>query len=917
MTAFLQYSAIGIGGGAIYALLANGLVIIYRASGVVNLAQCAIGVLAGMSFASMTENGGWGTWPAFAILVAASGLLTLTIYWVAIAPLRRASQLTRMFATLAVLLIIEGAATLHWGSTPLLVPPFLSTELVHVGGLVITGTQIILVAIACVSTAVLWAAVRFTLPGIAIRAVAENRRATSALGWSPNLLSSVSWTIGGALGGAAGILITPITGVQVSSMTSLIVTTLAAALVGGFVSFPRTLLGAILIGVAQALVSGYVSVQGAADALPFIVIVIVLSVRGNSLPTRGHVAERLAELGTGRTRPIMVVPPCLVLGILMVTVFSPTLDGAVTTSLAFAIVLLSMVVLTGYCGQLSLAQLCFGGIGALFAGRLVESASWSFVPAAAVAIIATVPIGVLFALPALRTRGMTLAIVTLGLGATVDEMVFQNSKLIGGLVGTPIGQPSLFGLSIDSARFPERYGLLTLMAFVLCGFAVANVRRGRIGRRLIAVRANERAAAAVGVNVYGTKLYAFGLSAALASIGGILMAFQFGTIDYSVFTPFDSILAASSAVIGGVGFVNGALQGAPLAPGGVGSWLVDLFGTSLSSYLELISGVILLVMLLQNPSGLASSASRIARTVRAKLPRRGPRTPPPMLELNSTEVTRVRPEILEVRDLVVRYGGVTAVDGVSITLRPGRISGLIGPNGSGKTSMIDAISGFVRPAAGSVVLAGRAIEDWPVHRRVRAGMTRSFQSLELFEGITVRENLLSASEGHDPRAYATDLVKPGKWSYAPAALAAIREFGLQDDLDRQPTDLPYGRRRLVAIARALGSEPSVLLLDEPAAGLDENEAAEIATLVRGLATSWGIAILLVEHDMAFVMSVCDDITVIDFGRPIGFGSPDEVRRDPAVIAAYLGDPDQPPALVEADRSAVARPALAASSEGIR
>ena len=220
-----------------------------------------------------------------------------------------------------------------------------------------------------------------------------------------------------------------------------------------------------------------------------------------------------------------------------------------------------------------------------------------------------------------------------------------------------------------------------------------------------------------------------------------------------------------------------------------------------------------------------------------------------------------------------------AVDGLSLEVRPGEIVGLIGPNGAGKTSAIDAITGFARIHAGDVVLGDSSIRRLPAYRRARAGVSRSFQSLELFEDLTVLENLRTASD----RARlvcrgSTGLVWPADPPLHSAAVAAIREFGLEDDLHRTVTDLAFGRRRLVGIARAVATQPSILLLDEPAAGLGDAESAELAALVRRLADEWGIGILLVEHDMRFVMDVCDRIVVLDFGRTIGSGTPEEIRR---------------------------------------
>jgi sulfate-transporting ATPase len=221
------------------------------------------------------------------------------------------------------------------------------------------------------------------------------------------------------------------------------------------------------------------------------------------------------------------------------------------------------------------------------------------------------------------------------------------------------------------------------------------------------------------------------------------------------------------------------------------------------------------------------------------------------------------------------------------------VVGLIGPNGAGKTTFIDAVTGFVKPAAGNVLLDGQAIFRRSPTWRARHGIRRSFQSLELFEDVTVAENLHAGADESTWLSWVTDLVHPGRHPLPPTAVAAVRHFGLEGDLQRLPNELPYGRRRLVGIARAVASGPSILLLDEPASGLDEDETNELVSLLRELADQRGMGVLVVEHDVAMIMALCDRVVVLDGGRVIAEGAPAAIREDPVVIAAYLGDPAPP------------------------
>ena len=304
----------------------------------------------------------------------------------------------------------------------------------------------------------------------------------------------------------------------------------------------------------------------------FLVIFIVVVVRGRGLPLRSHVAERLPKLGSGEINVRGLLLATAVVVALLFGVMNDAWAQATYISLATCIMVLSIVVLTGYAGQISLAQWALAGVGALIAGRFVH-AGFSIELSILLGVLLTIPVGLLFAVPALRTRGVNLAVVTLGLGYLVSEVVFANPHYLGGVLdgGTKIGVVKLFGLKVDAFNHPHAWAAVSLVAFVLLALLVANLRRSRTGRRLLAVRTNERAAASLGISVFGVKLYAFAVSAGLAAVAGILVGFRGQIVTYNDFNVFASIQSLGYAVIGGLGYVLGAVFGGPNAVGGLGT----------------------------------------------------------------------------------------------------------------------------------------------------------------------------------------------------------------------------------------------------------------------------------------------------------------------------------------------------------
>lgn len=900
MQSFLQFVVLGLGAGAAYALFAQGAVLIYRGSGLVNFGQGAIGTLAAyLAFVELRGTRDWPTVPALLAGVAAAALVAWLFQQVVLRRLRNAAAIVRVIATIGLLGLLHAGIDKRYGSANVPVDSYLPDDVFDLGGVKVQEERLYLIGITVAVTVVLWAWTRYTRVGLAITASAQNERAVRTLGWSPDRLAALTWGAGGALAGVAAVLAAPLTGLSVATFTIVVtVAGLAAALLGGFHSFPMTLLGGLIVGLGETLATAYKGdvedffgqdlITGLNRFSAFAVILLVVVIRGRGLPLRSHVADKLPRLGTGEVNITGLLTAAGVVLLLLFTVMGDSWAQATYISLAAGIMVLSIVVLTGYAGQISLAQWAFAGIGALIAGRLIR-ADVPVELAMILGVLMTIPVGLLFALPALRTRGVNLAVLTLGLGFSVSEMVFANARYLGDVLdaGTRVGLVKIFGWEVDAFNHPKAWAVVNLAAFVLLALLVANLRRSRTGRRLIAVRTNERAAASLGISVFGVKLYAFAISSGLAAAAGILVAFRSRIIQYGGFNVFESINSMGFAVIGGLGYVLGGVFAAPSAVGGWGTRVVEDW-LHLGDKWDLILGAILvLLILLFHQNGIADIAVSETRKLWPRL--RLATRPKPRPPLPSAAVEPVPPATLEVSGLSVNFGAVLAVDRVSFEVNPGEVVGLIGPNGAGKTSIIDAVTGFVRSSAGKMSVGGARVDRLSPTNRARLGLRRSFQSLELFEDITVEQNIRAGAErGTRKLSWISDLFWPGHHELPSTAVAAIQGFALEESLDRLPSELHYGQRRLVGIARAVASGPSIIMLDEPAAGLDEVESRELASLIRSLADERNMGVLLVEHDVGLVMSTCDRVVCIDFGRVIADGRPEEVREHPDVVKAYLG-----------------------------
>jgi branched-chain amino acid transport system permease protein len=617
----LLFAILGLGAGAIYAILALGLILVHRGSGVVNFAQGAFALVAALGYVELVDAG-LSPGVAMVATVLIATVLGAVLSLVVMARIRHAPVLARLVASLGLLLLLDSGAVVAFGTQPRAVPRILPGDPIEVFGVSFGQDRLWLLAVVIVLTALLAGLMRFTRLGMLTRAVSEQEKGVVILGYSPTIVSAANWALAAALAAVAGILIAPITSLSRTTFTLLIVPALAAALVGGFRSFTLAALAGVLLGVGQSELTRYqgdlpswLPHQGLQEALPFLVIIVAMMLAGNLVPGRGElIDQRLPAVGSGRPRVLLttvgVAGTVVALGLL-----DRATSSALTTSMLAAIVALSLVMVTGYVGQISLAQMTFAGIGGFAVSQLADDLGVAFVPAVVLAALIAVPFGLLLGAPALRVRGVNLAVITIAAAVAFDRVVFQNPDLTGGIDGSAVPSPTLFGWSIDPVAHPQRFGAVVAVVLGLAGLAVANIRRGNTGKQWLAIRSNERAAAA-SLDVSNHKLTAFAVSAALAGVAGALIGYQTGRIAFPRYDVFQSILLVGALYVASVGSVLGALGAGALVSGGLIVTLSTDVGMDGSLH-GVVIGLLVLVTVALAPDGIALAAGRWLRARRA------------------------------------------------------------------------------------------------------------------------------------------------------------------------------------------------------------------------------------------------------------------------------------------------------------
>jgi ABC-type branched-subunit amino acid transport system ATPase component/branched-subunit amino acid ABC-type transport system permease component len=898
LTELLPFVVSGIVAGAVYGLAGTGLVLTYKSSGIFNFGHGAIATVAAYVFHTLHEGLGLGWVPSLVVGVGVVGPavgLGMERIAAALAPQRIALQIV---GTVGIVLAVQGLATLLYGANTIQVPPWLpgSDSRFRLLGTVVTVDQLVIAAIAVLAVAALYCLFRFSRTGLAMRAVVDDPDLLAMQGTDPQRVRRIAWVIGATFTALSGVLVAPLVGLDAIGLTFLVVQAFGAAAVGAFASIPLTFVGGLGIGVASAVSTHYVLdvpwLSGLPAALPFLVLLVTLLVLPQrALAPPSHVERRPPPRyrSPGRVRLVTGAVVLVVLLVLPQVVARETLSHWVA-ALVGAIMLLSLGLLVRTSGQVSLCHAAFAAIGAVAFSQLNVDLGLPWVLSLVLGALVVVPVGALVALPAIRLSGLFLALATFGFGIMVQQLLYQQPYMFTALAeGRRMPRP-------DFARSTGQFYYVVLAVLVVVALLLVLVQRGRLGRLLEGMSDSPIAVTAMGLSTNVIKVTAFCLSAFIAGIAGALLgvARLFAVGGDPFFQPFASLqLLAQLALAPFAEPWYALIALTAVLPG-------YLPGESTTGVLTVLFGVFAVLVAMRGgappmPERLRGALDRLGGPRRARHVASDAGAP---IAVGGGATG------IAVRDLSVRFGGLTAVQALSFDAPLGRITGMIGPNGAGKTTTFNACSGLNRRFEGQVLLHDRDVTAMSPASRGRSGLGRTFQRMELCETLTVTQNVVLGRECAQAGAGVAAQVAapPAQWRAAEAAAWSAMELcGITDLADRQAGALSTGQRRLVELARCLAGPFDVLLLDEPSSGLDHEETARFGEILERVVAERGVGVLLVEHDMGLVMRVCTAIYVLDFGRLIFHGSPAEVAASPVVRAAYLGSEDLVDLVSEGER----------------
>ncbi|MHB8572002.1 MAG: ABC transporter permease subunit [Candidatus Dormibacteria bacterium] len=1018
-----------------YSMFGLGIVTIYRASRVLNLAHGGIAMFPAFVVYALAVQHAWNPYLALLVGVLSGGLMAVATEVLLVRRLRQQGPTAQTVGTVAVLGLSIAIAAKVWGTTGLKLPaifPGTTDQSGHTLAWRIGNGQLAygkawLFFTSVVVAGLVFALFRYTSIGLAMRGAADNRRAASLMGIDPDFVTSVAWLLGGSMAALGGILLASVGTLSPYTLSFQAVPAFVAALLGGLESLPGVLVGATVVGVVTGLVPllPFGDQNGAAQLVLGLVAFCVMALRGRRFTGASDVKGELS----GGAEPAGRRPRWLPAALILAVVVFPWLPGVPNSVVGtagnawvYGIVAVSLVLLTGWVGQISLAQAALVGIGAFFTGLLVRRGipGLGFLPAVSfpfslpIAALVTAGVAALLGMVALRVRGLYLAVATLIFAWMADSYLFQSQWLVGEggasrippqVIGVAGSYPYLDFFNNRYAFYYAALGVL-LTAFLLA----ANLRDSKTGRAFFALRGSEMAAASLGIDITRYKLLAFAVAGFLAGLAGNLYQVSHGTVvpDAVQFTV--SLFFLSMVVVGGLQSLGGAIFAAALFAALDEVFFRGFLGVSpdqLAGWLDIVTAGLLAAVLLLYPNGLAALPRDVRRLLERRVPEawrtglararaqmgdslaRATNSPrrrisalaghlagparsrlsnlsaglarPPRVEGTVTLADRYRaravglgvlvrfvglplrepvrvpdvlalafepgsaqplerdtrphltvieggPEsfslpphredrrlVLEADHVTVRFGGLVAVDDVSLAVREHEIVGLIGPNGAGKTTTFNAVSGLNEPSSGQIRLFGEDVTRLGVHQRARLGLGRTFQVIQLFPQLDVFDNLMVATHLRNPSGFLSQVALTrgaveNELSARDRVRRVIRLLDLESVAQRPVTDLPFGVLRMVEVARVMVTGAPVIMLDEPASGLDNTETDRLAEFLQFIRAGLGVTLLLIEHDVQMVTRVCDYIYVLDRGALLAHGPSEQVQRDPSVVAAYLGEP---------------------------
>jgi len=905
--------------GMTYGILAVGLVLIYRSTKVINFAHGQTGVFCAAVLALLVIRYEVDFYVALVGVLLLGALLGAAVELIVVRRLFTAPRVILFVATLGVtqLMLLFQFLLPRIGTNSSFPTPLEINE--EVAGIFVRGPQIIVLVVVPTLTALLAFFLQRTKFGTAVRAAADNPDAARTSAINVKSMSTLVWIMAGVIATITAVLVAPLRFTTTDATSALgpalILRALAAALIGRMRSMPLAVLGGVAIGVAEKLLFFNSPAEpGNIDAILFVVVLVaVLTVSRSAREDEGSksmsfaprvkpIPAALQRFWLVRRLQVAGMALALLVGLLVPLVFpTPSTQLTFSLMLIYAIVALSLTLLTGWAGQLSLGQFAFVGLAAVLSAALVRGMSFDlfgahldlgsvpFEAAVVIAVVVCTVAAMIVGTPALRVKGLFLAVTTLAFAVMASNWLLERPLLLGDETFVVVDLP-------DWLRDRQTYYYVCLVALLLAAMALAQIRRSGIGRSLVAVRDNELGASAFTVSPTRMKLMAFGVAGALAGLAGGLFAgyqVQFGT---NAFPPEESLRVVAIAVIGGLSSISGAVLGALWVIG-----LPALIGDT-EEVRFLTSGVGLLILILYFPRGLAQVFINLRDLAFSALAHRLPPVPiekPVSASIPARVVDQAELDVLPAsvpalatRGVTVRFGRRMVVDGVDLEVGQGEVVGLIGTNGAGKTVLMNAVGGFV-PSTGEVEILGRDATGLSAPRRAKLGLGRTFQSADLFADLTVLETVQVSLEA---RGRAT---LPGTILSLPKARVLERRkraeadeliafFGLGRYQDHFINELSTGTRRIVELACLIGLEARMLCLDEPTAGVAQRETEAFAPLVLRIREELGASVLVVEHDMPFIMGISDRVYCLEAGRIIAEGVPDVVRNDLKVIASYLG-----------------------------